>query len=158
MKSYNTVYNNSRDEVLAEKAALYESQKVAIVKALKENYMITKQISELTKEEQKDFAKKLFEYWSPKTGINKAGVRLLNENELSLSTESTKEDIRLYIEKTTKKHLQAITEAYRRNDIQSVTNAFKEDIEPKIQKTLKESFINNTIWGIVSNRIKMGID
>lgn len=158
MKNYNTVYNSSREEVLAEKAALYESQKVAIVKALKENYMITKQMSELPAEEQKEFAKKLLEYWSPKTGINKAGIRLLNENELSLSTESTKEDIRLYIEKTTKKHLQAITEAYRRNDVQSVTNAFKEDIEPKIQKSLKESFINNTIWSIVSNRIKMGLD
>jgi len=120
--------------------------------------MITKQMSELPAEEQKEFAKKLLEYWSPKTGINKAGIRLLNENELSLSTESTKEDIRLYIEKTTKKHLQAITEAYRRNDVQSVTNAFKEDIEPKIQKSLKESFINNTIWSIVSNRIKMGLD
>jgi len=158
MKNYNIVYNTSKQQVLAEKAAMYEQQKVAIVKALKENYMITKQISELPIDEQKEFATKLFEYWSPKTGINKAGVRLLNENELSLSTNSTKEDIRLYIEKTTKKHLQAITESYKRGDVQAVTNAFKEDIESKIQKSIKESFINNTVWSIISNRIKMGLD
>lgn len=58
-------------------------------------------------------AKKVFEYWSPKTGINKAGIKLLNENMITLSANSTKEDIRLYIEKQTKKNLVAITEAYR---------------------------------------------
>lgn len=158
MKSFTAVYNNSKKTVLAERAALFESQKIAIVNALKENYMITRPISEMSLDAQKEFAQKLFEYWSPKTGINKAGLALLNENELALSPRSTKEDIKLYIEKQVKKHLAAITESYRRNNISAVTEALKEDIEPKIQKTLKETFINNTVWNIVSERIKLGMD
>ena len=88
MKNFNTVYNNSRQQVLKERAAMYESQKVAIVKVLKENYMVTGNISDLPVEEQKQFAARLLEYWSPKTGIKKEGVKLLNENELTLSPAS----------------------------------------------------------------------
>jgi len=156
MKNFTTVYNNSRQQVLEERAALYEAQKCKIVKVLKENYMITKPISELPYDAQQEFAQKLFEYWSPKTGINKAGEKLLTMNELTLSPRSTKEDIKVYIEKKTREHLTAITESYRRNNITAVTEAFKEDIEPMIHKTLKESFINNTVWNIIGNRIKSG--
>ena len=135
MKNFTTVYNNSRKQVLAERQAMYEAQKISIVNVLKENYMITKPISELPMDAQKEFAQKLLEYWSPKTGINKAGVKLLNENELTLSPRS-----------------------YRQNNVQAVTEAFKLDIEPMIHKTLKETFVNNTVWEIISNRIKLGLD
>lgn len=158
MKNFTTVYNNSRKQVLAERQTMYEAQKISIVNVLKENYMITKPISELPMDAQKEFAQKLLEYWSPKTGINKAGVKLLNENELTLSPRSTKEDIKLYIQKQVRKHLTAITESYRQNNVQAVTEAFKLDIEPMIHKTLKETFVNNTVWEIISNRIKLGLD
>lgn len=158
MKNFATVYNNSKQQVLNERAEMFESQKAALVKVLKENYMITGNISDMSYDAQKEFATKLLEYWSPKEGINKAGIKLLNENELSLSPKSNKDDIKLYIEKQVRKHLVAITESYRHNDIQAVTDAFKADIEPQIRKSLKESFINNTVWEIVSERIKMGLE
>ncbi len=158
MKNFTAVYNNSKQQVLSERTAMYESQKIALVKVLKENYMITGNISDMSYDVQKEFKAKLLEYWSPTEGINKVGVKLLTENELTLSPRSTKDDIKLYIEKQVHKHLVAITESYRRNDIQAVTEAFKEDIEPKIRKTLKESFINNTVWEIIANRIKNGLD
>ena len=120
MKNFNTVYNSSRQQVLKERAAMYESQKVAIVKVLKENYMVTGNISDLPVEEQKQFAARLLEYWSPKTGIKKEGIKLLNENELTLSPASNKDDIKLYIEKQVKKHLVVITESYRQNNAYSL--------------------------------------
>ena len=157
MKNFNTVYNSSRQQVLKERAAMYESQKVAIVKVLKENYMVTGNISDLPVEEQKQFATRLLEYWSPKTGIKKEGIKLLNENELTLSPASNKDDIKLYIEKQVKKHLVVITESYRQNNVRLVTEAIKADVEPKIHKTLKESFVNNIVWNIISDRIKFGL-
>lgn len=157
MKNFNTVYNSSRQQVLKERAAMYESQKVAIVKVLKENYMVTGNISDLPVEEQKQFAARLLEYWSPKTGIKKEGIKLLNENELTLSPASNKDDIKLYIEKQVKKHLIVITESYRQNNVRLVTEAIKADVEPKIHKTLKESFVNNIVWNIISDRIKFGL-
>ena len=157
MKSFAHVYNNSKKQVLDEKARLYESQKAAVVKVLKENYMITTPISSLPMDEQKDFAKKLFQYWSPKTGINRAGQKLISENEITLTPSSNKADIKLYIEKRTRQHIDVITNAYRQNNISAVMESFKNDIEPMIQKTLKESFVNNIVWDIVEHRIKTGI-
>lgn len=158
MKSFSTVYNKSKKQVLEAREKLYESQKVAVINVLKETYMITGNMSDLPADKKKEMAKKVFEYWSPKTGINKAGIKLLNENMITLSPNSTKEDIRLYIQKQTKKNLVAITEAFRSGNGNVVVETFKNDIEPAVGKTLKESFITNTVWNLISNRIKLGLD
>ena len=158
MKSFSTVYNNSKKQVLEAREKLYESQKVAVINVLKETYMITGNMSDLPADQKKEMAKKVFEYWSPKTGINKAGIKLLNENMITLSPNSTKEDIRLYIQKQTKKNLIAITEAFRSGNGNVVVETFKNDIEPAVGKTLKENFITNTVWNLISERIKFGLD
>ena len=158
MKSFSSVYNKSKKQVLEAREKLYESQKVAVINVLKETYMITGNMSDLPADQKKEMAKKVFEYWSPKTGINKAGIKLLNENMITLSPNSTKEDIRLYIQKQTKKNLVAITEAFRSGNGNVVVETFKNDIEPAVGKTLKESFITNTVWNLISNRIKFGLD
>ena len=69
MKSYSQVYNASKTEVLNQRKAVYDSQKAAIVNVLKENYMITGKISDLEPKKKAEMAKRLAEYWSPKTGI-----------------------------------------------------------------------------------------
>ncbi|WQJ52094.1 MAG: hypothetical protein [Hatfieldvirus porci] len=158
MKSFSTVYNKSKKQVLEAREKLYESQKVAVINVLKETYMITGNMSDLPADQKKEMAKKVFEYWSPKTGINKAGIKLLNENMITLSPNSTKEDIRLYIQKQTKKNLIAITEAFRSGNGNVVVETFKNDIEPAVGKTLKENFITNTVWNLISERIKFGLD
>lgn len=156
MKSFSTVYNNSKKQVLEAREKLYESQKTAIINALKESYMITGNITNLPLNKQKEMAKKVYEYWSPKTGINKSGIKLLNENMITLSDNSTKDDVRLYIQKQTKKNLIAITEAFRQGNVQTVVSTFKDDIEAATGKKVKESFITDTVWDLVQNRIKMG--
>ena len=158
MKSFSTVYNKSKKQVLEAREKLYESQKVAVINVRKETYMITGNMSDLPADQKKEMAKKVFEYWSPKTGINKAGIKLLNENMITLSPNSTKEDIRLYIQKQTKKNLIAITEAFRSGNGNVVVETFKNDIEPAVGKTLKENFITNTVWNLISERIKFGLD
>ena len=158
MKSFSSVYNKSKKQVLDAKQKLYESQKEQVITVLKETYMITCNMSELPLSQKKEMAKKILEYWSPKTGINKAGIKLINENMITLSPNSTKEDIRLYIQKQTKKNLIAITEAFKSGNGNVVISTLKEDIEPAIGKKLKESFITDTVWNLISNRIKLGID
>ena len=157
MKSFNTVYNRSKKNVLNARYNLYESQKKQIIKVLKETYMITGNLSDLSESNQKKMAKKILEYWSPRTGINKAGIKLLTENMISLNRNSTKEDIRLYIQKQTKRNLQEITEAFRSGNGNVVVETFKQNMEPMLGKSVKESFITNTIWNLISNRIKLGI-
>lgn len=156
MKSFSTVYNKSKKQVLDARNQLYESQKKAIIKVLKETYMITGNLSDLPIDKKKTMAKKIMEYWSPKTGINKAGIKLINENMITLSPNSTKEDIKLYIQKQTKKNLIAITEAFREGNGNVVVDTIKKDIEPVLGKKIKSDFITNTVWNLVSNRIKNG--
>ena len=158
MKSFSTVYNKSKKQVLEDKQRLYESQKEKVINVLKETYMITGNMSDLPIDQKKMMAKKILEYWSPRTGINKAGIKLINENMITLSPNSTKEDIKLYIQKQTKKNLVAITEAFRSGNGNVVISTLKEDIEPTIGKKLKESFITDIVWNLISNRIKLGID
>lgn len=157
MKNFNTVYNNSRNEELALRKAMHDRQKEAVVNVLKENYRVKGNISDLPLKEQENFAQRLMMYWSPKTGINKAGIDLLNENMMTLDASSSKSDIKLYIEKEVRKNIEVITEAYKQNNQQAVIESFKEDIREKTKKSLKESFINNVVWDCIENRIKLGI-
>lgn len=157
MRSYNQVYNQSKKEILDRKKNMFEQQKVAIVNVLKEEYMITGKMSELPQDEKVKMAKRLAEYWSPKTGINANGVRLLNENIITLSPNSTASDIQLFIQKRTKKNLEAIVECFRAGKQKIVVEEFRKEIGPMIGKTLKESFIIDSVWGIIGNRIKQGL-
>lgn len=157
MRKFTSVYEDSKKEFLIQKAALYEQQKQAIVSVLKEQYMITGKVQDQSPETQRFLAERLLEYWSPKNGIKKNGIKLLNENEIVLTPNSTKTDIKLYIEHQVKKHIEVITEAYRNNNIFAVTESFKDSIEPRIHKELKETFINDTVWNIIETRIKNGL-
>lgn len=157
MRSYNQVYNQSKKEILDRKKNMFEQQKVAIVNVLKEEYMITGKMSDLPQDEKVKMVKRLAEYWSPKTGINANGVRLLNENIITLSPNSTASDIQLFIQKRTKKNLEAIVECFRAGKQKIVVEEFRKEIGPMIGKTLKESFIIDSVWGIIGNRIKQGL-
>ena len=157
MRSYNQVYNQSKKEILDRKKNMFEQQKVAIVNVLKEEYMITGKMSDLPQDEKVKMVKRLAEYWSPKTGINANGVRLLNENIITLSSNSTVSDIQLFIQKRTKKNLEAIVECFRAGKQKIVVEEFRKGIGPMIGKTLKESFIIDSVWGIIGNRIKQGL-
>ena len=158
MRNYNLVCKDSNQEVLQQKAAILETQKVAVINALKEMYMITGKISSLPYELQEEMKTRVLEYWSPKTGLTKAGVRLLNEQEIVINKKSSKDDLRLYIEKQVKKHYQTILESYRNQNVTAVVDAFKEDLLLKTGRNINENFINNTVWKLLEDRFKLGID
>lgn len=155
MKSFQTIYNASKQQVLKEKKDLFESQKIAVVKALKNLYMISGKVLDLPKTEQDKLARKVLEYWNPKTGLNKNGQRLLNESLINLSPKSTNADIKKYIQNETRKNIVSIVEAYRTNTVSMIVEAFKQDIQPKIRKKLLEESIRNVMWPIVEEKIKM---
>lgn len=156
MKNFNEVYRNSKVEVLAKKQELIESQKVSIITALKEMYMITGKITDLPKDMQIEMKKRVLEYWDPKTGITKAGTKLLNEREITLSENSKRPDIKMYIGMQVQKHYTAIAEAYRNSNVDVVIDAFKEDLYAKTKKHINEKFIKNTIWKLIEENFKNG--
>ena len=99
MRTYNQVFNQSKKEVLDQRKAVFDKQKIAVVNVLKENYGIDGKIDDLSKKEKEKMLKRLLEYWNPKTGINEKGVKLIQDSIIVLNENSTADDIRAYIRK-----------------------------------------------------------
>lgn len=157
MKSFSAVYNQSKADVLGKRKAEFDRQKEAIVTVLKEQYDITGKISDLPAKQKEAMMTRLLEYWSPKEGINHNGINLLKENIIILTPNSTRDDVKAYITKMTKKNIGAMTEAWRMNQIDIIVSTFKDDIQPKIKKQISESAIRNIVWKLIEGRIKNGI-
>jgi len=157
MRSYSQVYNQSKKKILDEKKALIEQQKVAVVNVLKEEYMITGNVDDLPSEEKKRMAARLSEYWSPKTGLNQNGVRLINENIITLSEHSNKKDVELYIQKCVKKNLVEIVECFRAGKQNLVVESFQKETAPMLKKKLDRNFIIDTIWALIGKKMKNGL-
>lgn len=156
MKNYTEVYQASRAEVHDNRNKMYEAQKVALVNVLKENYNISGKVSDCNMDVKVELARKLQEFWSPKTGINQAGINFLNNNTLILTEKSTTADVREYIRRQTVKNIVDLTECFRCGCTNVIVEEFNKDIKKMMGKTLKEKFIIDTVWSVVSDRIKLG--
>lgn len=93
MNSYNNAYNNSRRDAKARDLEMYESQRIDLVNAIKREYGIS-DFSTLSESEKQAARKLITEMWSPKTGLNKAGMDFINEGKRALKKESTLEQVR----------------------------------------------------------------
>lgn len=156
MKNFTEVYKNSKKEVLEQRATIIENQKVAVIKALKEMYMITGKVTELPKKMQDEMTRRVLEYWNPRTGLTKAGNQLLTENKIIINQRSTKPDIKLYIETQVKVHFNSIVEAYRNSNVDGVIEAFKTDLFNKTNRRIQDKFIKDTVWGLLESRFREG--
>ena len=132
-------------------------QKVAVVNVLKETYNISGKMSDLDSKTKGIMAKKLAEYWKPKTGLTAAGEKLIQENRLILTPNSSNEDVKLYIRKMTTKNIAQITECFRLNQTSIIVENFNKDIKEMTGKTVKEKVIIDTVWNLVADRIKRGV-
>jgi len=157
MRTYNQVFNQSKKEVLDQRKAVFDKQKIAVVNVLKENYGIDGKIDDLSKKEKEKMLQRLLEYWSPKTGINEKGVKLIRESIIVLNENSTADDIRAYIRKRAYRNAQQMIECFRAGRQDVIVESFNEEIQPLVGKPLKQKFIINTVWDVVSRRIKNGI-
>lgn len=157
MKTYSQVYNTSRAAVQEHRKKLIEMQKVAVCNVLKETFGISGKLDDLDSKTKAKMAKRLLEYWSPKTGITNAGEKLINQNRLVLTANSSTEDVRKYIEKQTVKNIAQITECFRLNQTAVIVESFNDDIHEMTGKKVKDKFIIDTVWPLISERIKKGL-
>ena len=128
MRTYKEVYNQSKKEVLDQRKAVFEKQKIAVVNVLKENFNISGKIEDLPKDELEQMKRRLLEYWSPKTGINEKGVKLIQENIIVLSAQSTPDDVRAYIRKQAYRNAQQMVECFRAGRQDLIVESFNEEM------------------------------
>lgn len=154
MLSFNQVYNNSKKQIIANNTQIYNKQKEDVVNVLKEMYAINGKISDLSKDKQASLMKKLLEYWSPKSGIKKAGIKLINEHRITLSPNSTNLDVKKYIKIETKKNFNSITEAFNNNKGNLVVESFRSNITKQIKRDLNVNGIKSIICDTISEIYK----
>lgn len=154
MKSFSTVYNKSKQEVLEANQAMINRQKGMVLEKLKTEYMITGKLLDLPNRQQQKLAKILLEYWKPKTGLTEAGKKYLETDILALNENSSKADITKYIKHETKKNIDNIVESFLRGKGKLVVEAFKRNIEPQIKKSLSGESVKDVVWGVISERMK----
>lgn len=156
MKSFDIVLNNSKKQIIAQRVSLYESQKHLVIDALKNIYMIDGEMKALPILKKKEMAKKVLEYWSPRTGIKPEGIALLKENVITLNENSKSSDIKKFIQMETRKNVNEIADAFKTGRSKLVIESFKKTIEKKVKKALLAESIRNVVWDIVADKIKKG--
>jgi hypothetical protein len=85
-------------------------------------------------------------------------VKLLNENVITLSKDSNKEDLKLFINKQTKKNLDQIIECFRLGRQDIIVESFNDEVKQMTGRTLKADFILDTVWGLVGKFIKGSVN
>lgn len=103
MNSYSNAYNSSRRDVKARELAVYESQRVDLVNAIKAEYGIS-DFSTLSEGKKKVVRNLITEMWSPKTGLNKKGEEFMQTRAIPLNESSSPEQV----EKEYKKKVKAL--------------------------------------------------
>jgi Icc-related predicted phosphoesterase len=92
MNTFSCAYNNSRDEIKAEKKMLVEQQHAEIVTAMKNRFGID-DFSKLDEAEKASYRTMLHEMWDKEEGLTKAGIAFINEGTYKLNKDATPEQI-----------------------------------------------------------------
>lgn len=156
MRSFSIIYKEQKQNKIAELKEAYRQQKIEVCKALKQNYMIDTKIKDMSSSQKAWFMSKVYEYWSPESGLNENGVALLNENKIALTKNSTHKDISRFIINETKKNAQLFVNSFKNNTSHLLIESMKEEIKEKTGRTIVESSIRDLVWNLISEKIKIG--
>ena len=107
MKSFSSVYNNSRKEAKEEKQLIIEQEHVKIVNAMKKEFGVN-DFGKLSDKEKQSYRSMLNEMWNRETGITEKGIKFLNEAAAPLTKDSTPEQIEKQFKKEIKANLVAL--------------------------------------------------
>ena len=92
MKSFNTAYNVSKNNVKEARAALIEQERAELVAAIKKEYGINS-FSALNESERKSYRAMVLKMWSKENGMNEKGRQFLAEGVIVLTPEATAEQV-----------------------------------------------------------------
>lgn len=92
MKTFDSAYNNSKNEVKAERKLIVEQQHAEIINAMKNRFGIDS-FNDLDAESKESYRSMLHEMWNNETGLTKAGIEFINEGTYRLTKDATPEQI-----------------------------------------------------------------
>lgn len=154
MRDFNQVLNESKTEVLAAKKAKIDNERIAILEAVKTDYMITSKFKELPTSEQQKLKSVILEYWNPKTGLTSKGVKFLNEGESTLTKDSDAKDVKRFIEKTVKRDIDNYLKASYNGTGKQIVTKLQKEIESMVGKRIKYQFVLDAVVEVITPKLK----
>lgn len=140
MKSFENVYNSSRQTALNEQQAVYAAEKATLIAAIKHEYGV-QDFNSVSEAEKASYKAMIAEMWTPTTGMTHKGRAFVNESAAVLTEKSTDEQTEKYFKKEVTANMNNIVSSM----VAGTECAFVSELKSKMEADLKKKLSNKTV-------------
>lgn len=157
MRSFKDVYTDNKNKLNESLRVVADKERVELLKAIRKEYGV-KDFNKLTESEKNQYKTLINEMWTPSEGLNERGRQLVNESKMSLSSESTPEQIQKYFIKEVKSDINNYLLWLASDGVNGQSPIkVKKDIENQLGKKVNADVLKKALYEILCNYLKTKI-
>lgn len=152
MKSFENVYNTSKNVALNEQQKVFAADKAKLLAAIKHEYGV-KDFNSLSEAEKSSYKSMLNEMWNSSTGMTEKGIAFLNESKVVLTEQSTDEQIEKYFKKEFKACVENAVQAMASGKECGCCKEIKAKVEADTKKKLSNKVAKQWMYAVCCDYI-----
>ena len=152
MKSFENVYNTSKNVALNEQQKVFAADKAKLLAAIKHEYGV-KDFNSLSEDETSSYKSMLNEMWNSSTGMTEKGIAFLNESKAVLTEQSTDEQIEKYFKKEFKACVENAVQAMASGKECGCCKEIKAKVEADTKKKLSNKVAKQWMYAVCCDYI-----
>jgi energy-converting hydrogenase A subunit M len=152
MKSFENVYNTSKNVALNEQQKVFAADKAKLLASIKHEYGV-KDFNSLSEAEKSSYKSMLNEMWNSSTGMTEKGVAFLNESKAVLTEQSTDEQIEKYFKKEFKACVENAVQAMALGKECGCCKEIKAKVEADTKKKLSNKVAKQWMYAVCCDYI-----
>ena len=152
MKSFENVYNTSKNVAINEQQKVFAADKAKLLAAIKHEYAV-KDFSSLSEAERASYKSMLNEMWNSSTGMTEKGIAFLNESKALLTEQSTDEQIEKYFKKEFKACVENAVQAMASGKECGCCKEIKAKVEADTKKKLSNKVAKQWMYAVCCDYI-----
>ena len=152
MKSFENVYNTSKNVALNEQQKVFAADKAKLLAAIKHEYGV-KDFNSLSEAEKSSYKSMLNEMWNSSTGMTEKGIAFLNESKAVLTEQSTDEQIEKYFKKEFKACVENAVQAMASGKECGCCKEIKAKVEADTKKKLSNRVAKQWMYAVCCDYI-----
>ena len=152
MKSFENVYNTSKNVAINEQQKVFAADKAKLLAAIKHEYGV-KDFNSLSEAEKSSYKSMLNEMWNSSTGMTEKGIAFLNESKALLTEQSTDEQIEKYFKKEFKACVENAVQAMASGKECGCCKEIKAKVEADTKKKLSNKVAKQWMYAVCCDYI-----
>ena len=152
MKSFENVYNTSKNVALNEQQKVFAADKAKLLAAIKHEYGV-KDFNSLSEAEKSSYKSMLNEMWNSSTGMTEKGIAFLNESKALLTEQSTDEQIEKYFKKEFKACVENAVQAMASGKECGCCKEIKAKVEADTKKKVSNKVAKQWMYAVCCDYI-----